>query len=79
MSCCLITSLIMLPPFLSWITRNRSEEESDEIQEPDVESSRHVSPSIYSEDEESKTDEILPFPPSYTHDDDQSWTRKRSA
>jgi uncharacterized protein len=79
MSCCLITSLIMLPPFLAWITRNRREEESDEIQEPDVESSRHVSPSIYSEDEESKTDEILHFPPSYTHDDDQSWTRKRSA
>ena len=37
MSCCLVSSLIILPAFLVWIARNRQEKEEDEIPESNAE------------------------------------------
>lgn len=69
MSCCLVSSLIILPAFLVWLTRNRQEEK---ISQPSL---AHLS----GQDEEPDQEEILHFPPIFPPDGEQEWTRKQSA
>jgi predicted RND superfamily exporter protein len=74
MSCCLVSSLIILPAFLVWITRNRREEE-EEMPEPALEEDVGEN----KEDEAENEEEILHFPPPSPPDDQREWLRKRSA
>jgi hopanoid biosynthesis associated RND transporter like protein HpnN len=74
MSCCLVSSLIILPAFLVWITRNRLEEEQ-EMPEPALEEDVGEN----KEDEAENKEEILRFPPPSLPDDQHEWLRKRSA
>ncbi|MGD0517743.1 MAG: MMPL family transporter, partial [Thermoguttaceae bacterium] len=74
MSCCLVSSLIILPAFLVWITRNRLEEEQ-EMPEPAIEEDVGEN----KENEAENTEEILRFPTTTLSEDQREWLRKRSA
>jgi hypothetical protein len=114
MSCCLVSSLIILPAFLAWITRNR-QEEAEEL--PESESQQQIASAqsdaipfkhdyyrdyphttvggdksrplseiwqqsnsnTHQEDEEVNKEEILHFPPTFPHESEHTWPRKRSA
>jgi hopanoid biosynthesis associated RND transporter like protein HpnN len=75
MSCCLASSLVILPALLTWITRNRLEQE----QTPEPALEEHIESA--EEHGESAVDngEILSFPPPALPEERQEWVRKRSA
>ncbi len=58
MSCCLVSSLVILPAFLAWITRNRRKEE-EEKQEPPAEEYPPVEESISPADQYEYYDDYL--------------------